>query len=422
MIISLFGTGNSLTGQSAITNIKLLLDNESNEEVLAMFHEMVKNEEENAELWYLGGTAQRRMMRQDSALFYYRKASIIDPDDERIATALAAAYTAMRQFTPAKEIYRGLISRDSTRTGPFIQLAQLHSRDSEAGKALEIYEWLHEREPDNYNFIKNIAASYRQLRNDPAAVRYYRMAHEMNPEDISVNIALSELHYKMQNYREGLEIAERGLEVDRLSQDLLFWAGFFNYALGMHQQAIVRLKNAEQAGNTSIHVSQYLGICYYLTGDYDKAREYLELVVTFGVNDARLYTYLGIIYRKMGNAEMSEYYFLNALSVLTPPAGSLTETYQHLIETYKLEDNRKKITDAYKSAIIYDADNPYLYYGLAYTLDNHQNNEAEALEYYLKFSDLALKSAITDVELSTLLDYANSRIRRIRENRFFENR
>lgn len=417
--------------QHEMADVRLLLANEAWGESLEMIGAMIKHDRDNPQLWYLGAMAHRNLMRPDSSLIYLQKSAAIDPENTRTIIALAGAYAKMNQFSKAKELYAGLIERDSVKLEPYIHLASLHLNDHEPGKALEIYHRLSKRDPENYIYYKNIAICYKRLRNDPETIKFLKKAHERNEEDLSVNTMLAELYMITKNYREGLEIAERGLEIDRSNQELLFWSGFFNYALGLHLQAIVRLSHAENEGNESVRVIQYLGICYYLTDNYEKARDYLEKAVTFGLKDYKVFNYLGIIYRELDDLEASEYYFLNSLALLSPSVPAITNTYLQLIDTYKISGDNQKAVEAYMAALVYDEGNPYLHYGLAYILDTKLKKPDLALEYYLRFSEIVTMFLDRDTsdsgntgdnslnDLTTLLDHCNARIRRIKEEAFF---
>jgi tetratricopeptide (TPR) repeat protein len=422
IILAITAFGASLTARSDMDGLRLLLSSEAWEEALGETHRLLKTGRDNAALWYSGGIAHRNLMRPDSALHYFQKASALDPGNYRMAMALASSYAGMHRFNRAKDLYTDLIRLDSLRLEPYVQLAALHLRDNEPRMALDIYIELSSRDPDNYIYYKSIATCYRRLRQDPETIRYLKMAHERNREDLSVNAMLAELYMITKNYRDGLEIAERGLEVDRNNQDLLFWSGFFNYTLGLYLQAIVRLEHAIKAGNESLRVIQFLGVSYFLAGKYEEAREYLEDAVTSGLQDYRVFNYLGIIYREKGDYEISEYYFLNSLALLSPSVRSITETWLHLVETHKSAGDTGKMIEAYQSALVYDADNPYLHYGLAYTLDTRMRDSEMALVHYLRFSEIAQPIIDSDKDLPSLLDHSAARIRRIREDLFFEGR
>ena len=423
MIIVFFMQGIALTlpAQPGITDIKLLIANKSNEGALHLLHELLPGDSDNPELWYLGGIAHKGMMRQDSALVYFSHAASLDSTDHTIAAALASVYSSLRQSTKSREIYRNMIRRDSTRLMPYIQLAALHMRDHEPRAALDIYLLLHSKEPDNQGFVKSIADCYRRSGNDMEAVKYFRKANAMNRADLSVNLALANLYSKMKNYRAGLEIAEEGLELDRKHAQLLFWSGFFNYAIGLHSQAIVRLQLARENGNESIFVDRYLGICYYRTNQFEKARYHLEIAIQSDANDYRLYNYLGLIYRQLKDYEMSERFFYNALACLQPDIQSITNTYLHLIENFRMTDSFDKMAAAYISALIYDEDNPDLHYGIAYTLDNYLDEPGKALIYYTRFTEIVSANADNVNEMQMLLNHAEARIRRIKEDAFFGN-
>lgn len=423
MSIVIFMQGISLTlpAQQGITDIKLLIANKSNEEALDLFREMLPSDSDNPELWYLGGIAHKGMMRQDSALVYFSHAASLDSTDHTIATALASVYSLLRQSTKAREIYRNMIRRDSTRLMPYIQLAALHMRDHEPRAALDIYLLLHSKEPDNQGFVKSIADCYRRSGNDMEAVKYFRKANAMNKADLSVNLALANLYSKMKNYRAGLEIAGEGLEVDSKHAQLLFWSGFFNYAIGLHGQAIVRLQLARENGNESILVHRYLGICYYRTNQFEKARNHLEIVIKIDVNDYRIYNFLGLIYRQLKDYEISERFFNNVLACLQPDIQSITDTYLHLVDNHRLTESFDKMAAAYISALVYDDNNPDLHYGLAYTLDNYLDDPEKALISYTRFTEIVSVNADNVNEMQMLLDHAEARIRRIKEDIFFGN-
>jgi tetratricopeptide (TPR) repeat protein len=420
IIMAITTLGAPLRARSDMENLRLLLSSEAWEDALGETHRLLNTGRNNAALWYSGGIAHRNLMRPDSALYYFQRASALEPGNYRMAMALASSYAGMNRFNTAKEIYAGLIRLDSLRLEPFLQLASLHMRDNEPRMALKIYLELSGRDPDNYIYYKSIGTCYRRLRQDPEAIRYLKMAHNRNSDDLSVNTLLAELYMISKNYRDGLEIAERGLEIDRNNQDLLFWSGFFNYTLGLHRQAIVRLEHAIRAGNESLRVIQFLGICYYLTGQFEEAREHLEDAITSGLQDYRVFNYLGIIYREMGDYEISEYYFFNSLALLSPPVNSITDTWLQLVETHKSAGDTGKMVEAYRSALIFDGDNPYLHYGLAYTLDTRIRNTELALVHYLRFSEIAASKIESDKDLPSLLDHSAARIRRIREDIFFE--
>ncbi len=420
IIFFMLSGGYSFAKTTDIATLKLLVANESYDDALALLRKKHRKDDRNPELWYLGGIIHNRMMRQDSALVYFKHAALLDSADQRIAGALASVYASLRQSANAREIYREMIARDSTALMPYIHLASLHMRDNEPRAALEIYMLLHSKEPSNQGFVKSIGDCYRRTGNDMAAVKYYRKANAMNSSDLSVNLALANLYAKMKDYDKGLEIAEAGLVIDTNHAELLFWSGFFNYALGRHSQAVTRLKQAEDNGNESLLVHQFIGICYYFLGNFENARDYLELAIRINVNDYRLFTYLGKIYRYLADYEISEKYFFNALEVLKPDSGAIINTYLNLVDTYRVASSFGKMADAYTSALEYDRNNPFLHYGLAYTFDNHLGENNKALLYYNAFVEHASKESDPNEELMTLIDYARARIRGIREDRFFE--
>ncbi len=410
----------AVTPSGDISSVRAFIANESYDEALNLIYSMHKKDDNDKDLWYLGGIAHSRMMRQDSALYYLTRAQVLDRTDRQIAGALASVYSSLRQSARAREIYSEMIRQDSTLLMPYIQMAAIHMRDNEPRAALAIYIQLHSMEPQNPGFVKSIADCYRRSGNELQAVRYYRRAHSMNNSDLSINLALASLFARMKDYQSGLDIAEAGLDVDGSHAELLFWSGFFNYALGRHSSAIIRLNQAEENGNESLMVHQYLGICHYLMKNYEKAREYLEQVISVNVNDHRLFTYLGRIYMQLKDYEISEIYFYNALEVLKPDTKAIIDTYLNLVDTYRLAGSWEKMADAYNSAMHHDGNNPYLHYGLAYTFDNHLDRHDDALDSYSLFIEIVSAFSDPGDELLTLMDYAQARIKRIREEQFFQ--
>ena len=68
-----------------------------------------------------------------------------------------------------------------------------------------------------------------------------------------------------------------------------------------------------------------------------------------------------------------------------------------------------------------DSDNPDLHYGLAYTLDNYLDDPEKALISYTRFIKIASENADNVNEMQVLLNHAEARIRRIKEDAFFGN-
>ncbi len=111
----------------------------------------------------------------------------------------------------------------------------------------------------------------------------------------------------------------------------------------------------------------------------------------------------------------------NALACLQPDIQSITDTYLQLVDNYRLTDSFDKMAAAYISALVYDDDNPDFHYGLAYTLDNYLDDPEKALISYTRFIKIASANADNVNEMQMLLDHAEARIRRIKEDIFFGN-
>jgi tetratricopeptide (TPR) repeat protein len=88
--------------------------------------------------------------------------------------------------------------------------------------------------------------------------------------------------------------------------------------------------------------------------------------------------------------------------------------YHHLGRTYSAKRMYPEALEAYQAVLEYDAENVQVLYDIAITHEEYNRNQTVALTYYQQFLQASQGKSTPDVT------YAENRVKRIKEELFFE--
>jgi tetratricopeptide (TPR) repeat protein len=154
------------------------------------------------------------------------------------------------------------------------------------------------------------------------------------------------------------------------------------------------------------------GICLYHNKQIEDALEILEMCYTENPNDVYANFYLGVCHKRLEDYEFSAKYLDFAIYISVPEFHP--EMYHHLAQVYASLKQYEKSLDCYKKAYELNSNKVEVLFEIAQVYEKYDFNKTLALNYYQVY----LKEAGEEAENAY---YALDRIKKIKEELFFEN-
>ena len=157
------------------------------------------------------------------------------------------------------------------------------------------------------------------------AIEYFEKALELNPEDLSVLSTLALAYNTAKRYSESEAVYERALMISPENPLILN-----NYAYNLSQRgvkldkALVMSKRAVEIEPNSASYLDTIGWVYYMMGEYEQARYYIERSVTINPDSWVVLDHLGDVYDKLNDKVNAIKYWGKALE-LNPNASEVKE-------------------------------------------------------------------------------------------------
>ena len=242
----------------------------------------------------------------------------------------------------------------------------IHDDKNNYKKAIEFYQRALKYDDKSTIAYRNLAISYRHLKDYEAATKTIKKALEIEPNNIQNRILFGNILYEQGNYNKAISEYEEVLKIKPEA------AAYHNLALalfktGKESQSIEYLIKAGAADNTGsvAHLAySKLGVLYIERKDYAAAEKYLRMAESINSQDPVVRYNLGIAYLKMKQPEKAVVEFQKALELGKNDENlleNLGETYFSLndydksIEVYNrlLNTNTRNIRILSKLAEIY---------------------------------------------------------------------
>ncbi len=223
----------------------------------------------------------------------------------------------------------------------------------------------------------SIAQSYVSIRRYNDAIRYLKLAHEVNPQNMDVIHELALIYERTDELGESVIYYNKCLDLDPFNDSIwlnlgVIYAGLdlvdksmdaFDYALAISPRNIAALYSK---ANTCVNDERF-------EEAIDTYNELLEIES----DNAQIYTYIGECYEKMLHFKRSIYYFEKALSIEPNYADAW---YGMGIATYQQELLDESIT-LFKKSVEIDPENPDFWFMLGETYRKQDNLKLAAEAY-----------------------------------------
>jgi tetratricopeptide (TPR) repeat protein len=295
---------------------------------------------------------------EDSAIYYYKKASSLNPENVNILNRILKY-----------EIING----------------RWEEVEKYAQKAIEI-------QPTNTNARKQLAYSLYRLGNKEDSREQYLLLSGLVPKDASVHHFLGRLYY---NDGEFEKAEDEFAESVRLNPDYvpnLEYLYILNIKKGDREKSLHFMEKLQKKGMKVEEVLFSAGTLFYREKDYKAAKLFFLESIEEKPDFVAPWYSLGFVYDKLGNPDSAEYSYRKVIELDSTNANALNALGYLLVENnIKLDEAEKLI----KHALETDSLNGYYLDSLGW-LYFKQGKYWEARDVLIKAKDLAEDPVIYD--------------------------
>jgi len=252
-------------------------------------------------IFYRGKFAGWVYKEYSSATAMYRKALMLNPEDDYIRYFLEN-----RALDP--DSLEALASADASDYIVRYQLGEYYYNRGAPAKAGRWFREVVRIRPDHAQAWFQLGLCAEGQGKPAEAERCFLKAHEINPASPQALINLGLIYYRRQDYTQARKYFEKALHASPEDSDALFNLGNLELRLGREKEAEKLFRQA--INNNPFHSRAYLNLGALLTtrGDYEKALESYREAIELSPGLMPAYYNLAITYEKMGDTQNAEKY------------------------------------------------------------------------------------------------------------------
>lgn len=200
------------------------------------------------------------------------RALSLDPEQHLARSYLGYTLWSLGEYEEARGVLREALRLDPHSPLNYYFLALFHRSQGDHEVALLEFQKALRLDPDNAAICVEMATTYLEKRDYPAAREWYRAAVERAPEEVKFHLLRAEFHLEYLLWLEdGLAAAEMAVALDPqngVAYDLLGWAQY----LLQRPEARASLEKAVALEPESARAHYHLGLAYAQEGLNDMAR------------------------------------------------------------------------------------------------------------------------------------------------------
>lgn len=334
-------------------------------------------------------------------------------NDVALLEGLADAQLSLGYKAEALKGYNSLVALDSSNTRYLGKQAGVLMDLNNYQQAENIYQHLFDADSTNIYFLRKLMMAKYKLRQYAYAIDLKIKNPYFPPTNKELQLLVADCYLKVNRNPEAVQLLDSILVLDSLyipGISKLAFVQFGTYRNYEDAVVLYRRLNALEGGTDLMHIRN-LAICEYFVGRQEVAAPILEALMEEVDDDPFIPFYAGLSYKKLGNVDKALSYLEKAESMLIPVYAA--DFYHHLGRAYAAKRMFKEAILAYKKVQEYDPEKYQVLYDIAICYDETMSRTV-ALGYYEQFLKKSQKPASTDYE------YAQHRVRSIKEELFFE--
>jgi len=422
IILSLLLIFNNLLSQKIEESDKYFYSGDFSS-VIRISEKLIKENPENPEIYYKCGMAYQITNRYDKAKYCLQKAFLLDSLNTTFINAYANILELLHKKQKAIFYYRKSLQIDSLNFIALNNLAKLFLANNDYNNAFKYYKTLAASDSLNSWYYRKCGLCKIKLKQTDSALMYYKKAYAVDSTN-NINIkSLALVYKKNKQFEKASEICDKGIKNDSL------FSGFYKikadiYFINNHFfRAVPAYKKALQLGDSSYNVKKRLGMSLCEIKKYREALPYNISVYNIDSSSYSNTLYLCKNYLGLKNYKKSLKYAEKTLKLLRFAKTISYEVYDKMADTYM---GQKEYTEAinmhlkrintFEEASEQFKLNDYIEIAKIY---DKMNDKKNALKYYKIAVKTYKKQRFFDSSNYWFI-YANDRIKRLKEDLFFE--
>jgi tetratricopeptide (TPR) repeat protein len=246
-----------------------------------------------------------------SAVFWYNKIRLIDPDQVDVYISLSILYEAIREPENARDILLAL--PDSIATYEIYErLGTLSGKLKDHEAAISYYRRSLEMDTTNATALTGIATGFDILEQTDSAIVYYEKALQEDTLILTVGRRLAELYMDTDKYNKLIYIATQILAQDYFDGHIRRNLGFAYYKMDRMEDALQEFLIASRIDHNDTYSRFYAARIYLDQGNYRAAVSEIEDALEINPDFIELWAYLGFISIERNDYKTAEYAFSEA--------------------------------------------------------------------------------------------------------------
>lgn len=370
-------------------------------------------EKPGAELYFKQAVIFKELSNPLQASLAMEKALFYDPRNSLYLSELGDHYFGLGNIYQAVECYRSAVSLAPENLNFQGKLGRAYINIDDFKQAFLTFDAIYKADSTNVFFNKQFAYSAFRTGKSDLAIHLYDKVIESNPGDFSSHLNLLAIYKKKKEAARVYQTGVRALSFFPKNPTILLRQADALFELNDYERALLPYEEYLSENDSVFDVLKNYGITLFFCKQEQEALRELEKCFYQVPNDQYVNFYIGLCHKKLADYERSAEFLNAAIECSQPPY--LSDMYHHLGQVYGNHRDFEKSIEALQKAYELNSEKVEILFEIATTYEEYNFNKTLALNYYSSY----LKSA---GEKAKNADYALGRIRKIKEDLFFENK
>jgi tetratricopeptide (TPR) repeat protein len=391
--------------------IDLLILNKNYKEAIIQIEQQI-NQNPTADLYFKKGLILSSLQNYQDAVKVFSEALKLQPDNPEIISEMAEDLSILGNNKDAITYYKKAVNLEPSNLTIKAKLGRVYISKKEIKLAYDLFAEIYATDSNNVYWNKQFAYCSFQVGKRKQAIHLYERVLEANPRDYGTYSNLIHTYNREKEPNQILSVIDKGLIQFPGDAELILERANFYFRSRNYEPAMKNFEAYFAASGDSIYeiVLNY-AISSYFSKDEIKAMKTLGNLYQANPNDLFVMYYMSLCYKKMADYENAEKYMQWAIDLTVP--DYVSDMYHNLGQIYGQQRKFAESIAALQKANELDPTNTEVLFEIATTFEEYNSNKTLALNYYR----LYLKEA---GEGGNNVDYALTRISRIKEEMFFE--
>ena len=346
----------------------------------------------------------------EKALDYIYECHRSDANNLDYTNKLGYCFYRLGNYKEAKYNFEAALKIDSLNIHALSNLASIYEREANYLKARNFYDRLISMDSTNSYYFKQNAAIAHKTGDLLNAILFYTKAHQLNENDQSTVIQLTEIYLSMDAVEYADVYAKKGMDLDSTNIQMLYTTARVKNEMKQHSETASLIEKAMLQGDSTIYYERLLSVAYLHLDSLASALFHLNRIIDQKKDTEHTHHYLALAYDQLGDFEKSKAHY--ELAIEKGVSKKVPRYHTDLAILYETNKEYKKAYDHYLAANRY-SDDPKLFFHIAQNADRYFKDKNIALRYYQKY---------IKTKDSTFKEYTEQRISQLKEDIHFQTR